>query len=220
MRGWWCTWWSGHPVRKMMTYNQIMRRRLRPRTSCFPTRRGQHTEDRCTWSACTVYTQDDQQSTSSSQYQVTSFIFVFVNYKWEALCTKFSSSPPLSDSFPTEVSCTASRSSKNRFILLWSLWITSLSWNIFLLLWSLWSRWSSSPAPPPWSGTVRSAPGDGRLCVSLCACCTHNWGETGIIIFNDDADEGTINWAGWWSLFLIVCELDIVNAIDWNNMMG
>ena len=75
-----------------------------------------------------LHTQDDQQSTSSSQYKVTSFIFVFVNYKWEALRTKFSSSPPLSDSFPTEVSYTASRSSKNRFILPWSLWI--ISWIV------------------------------------------------------------------------------------------
>ena len=61
-----------------------------------------------------LHTQDDQQATSSSQYQVTSFIIVFVNYKWEALRTKFSSSPPLSDSFPTEASCTASRSSKKQ----------------------------------------------------------------------------------------------------------
>ena len=61
-----------------------------------------------------LHTQDDQQATSSSQYQVTSFIIVFINHKWEAMRTKFSSGPPLSDSFPTEASCTASRSSKKQ----------------------------------------------------------------------------------------------------------
>ena len=61
-----------------------------------------------------LHTQDDQQATSSSQYQVTNFIIVFINHKWEAMRTKFSSGPPLSDSFPTEASCTASRSSKKQ----------------------------------------------------------------------------------------------------------
>ena len=90
-----------------------------------------------------LHTQDDQQATSSSQYQVTSFLFLliinekqcapsFLQVRHSLIASQLRRRVPRPDL------------QKNRFLLLWSLWIISLSWNIFLLLWSLWKYISTS----------------------------------------------------------------------------